>query len=428
MNHSAHPHRYLFTLVDGGGTVPVELGIVRRLLERGHDVTVIADESTAADVQASGAAFRPWATAPNRAGRQAADDPLRDWECKSPIQLIARILDKVLVGPAPAYAADTAVAIDELRPDLVVSSFFAMGAMAGAEAKGVPFDVLHPNVYLLPARGIPPFGLGLRPAKGAPGRIRDRLLTTLTGRLWNKGLPGLNALRTELGLDPVNDLFDQVHHARRELVLTSADFDFPGELPAPVRYAGPVLDDPAWAVDTGWSPPPGDDPLVLVAFSSTFQDHGGCLQRVTDALGRLPVRGVVTTGPAVDPTSIAAPANVTVVRAAPHSAVLQHAAVVVTHGGHGTVVRSLAAGVPMVVIPQGRDQADNATRLRVRGAGLVVKRSASAKKIARAVDQLLRNPAHADAAGRLGTAIRRDAESGVAIEELEAIGTCEAVA
>jgi UDP:flavonoid glycosyltransferase YjiC (YdhE family) len=167
---------------------------------------------------------------------------------------------------------------------------------------------------------------------------------------------------------------------------------------------------------------------VLVAFSSTFQDHGRCLQRVTDALGRLPVRGIVTTGPAVDPVSITAPANVTVVRSAPHSAVLQHAAAAVTHGGHGTVVRSLAAGVPMVVIPHGRDQADNATRLRVRGAGLVVKRSASVKKIAGAVDQLLRDPAHADAAGRLGEAIRRDAESGVAVEELEAIGTCEAAA
>jgi MGT family glycosyltransferase len=250
----------------------------------------------------------------------------------------------------------------------------------------------------------------------------------VTGRQWNKGLPPLNALRAELGLAPLEDLFDQVHQARRELVLTAADFDFPGELPAPVRYAGPVLDDPAWAVDAGWTPPPGDDPLVLVAFSSTFQDHGDTLQRVTDALGRLPVRGLLTTGPAVDPASIDAPSNVTVVRSAPHSAVLQQAAAVVTHGGHGTVVRALAAGVPMVVIPQGRDQADNGTRLRERGAGLVVKRSASAKKIAHAVDQLLRDAAHADAAGRLGEAIRRDAASGVAVRELEAIGTCEAAA
>ena len=38
---------YLFALTDAGGTVPPELGVVRRLVERGHRVTVLADESMA---------------------------------------------------------------------------------------------------------------------------------------------------------------------------------------------------------------------------------------------------------------------------------------------------------------------------------------------------------------------------------------------
>ena len=58
---------YLFALVDGGGTVPPELGIVRRLVERGHDVVVLAEDSMRTDVDVSGATFRPWTTAPNRA-------------------------------------------------------------------------------------------------------------------------------------------------------------------------------------------------------------------------------------------------------------------------------------------------------------------------------------------------------------------------
>ena len=74
----------------------------------------------------------------------------------------------------------------------------------------------------------------------------------------------------------------RILNARRVLVLTSADFDFPAELPANVRYVGAVLDDPTWAT-TPWTPPPGDDPLVLVALSSTFQDQGDCLQRIVDA-------------------------------------------------------------------------------------------------------------------------------------------------
>ena len=142
-------------------------------------------------------------------------------------------------------------------------------------------------------------------------------------------------------------------------MLTSAAFDFPARLPANVRYVGAQLDDPAWA--EACALPGGDGPLVLVAMSSTFQDHADSLQRVADGLGRLPVRALLTTGPAVDPEVVRAPANVTVVRSAPHSQAMQQAAVVVTHGGHGTVVKSLAAGVPLVVMPHGRDQADNAT-------------------------------------------------------------------
>jgi hypothetical protein len=52
---------YLFALVDGGGTVPPELGEMRRLVKRGHRVEVLADNSMIDDVRAAGAIFRPWA-------------------------------------------------------------------------------------------------------------------------------------------------------------------------------------------------------------------------------------------------------------------------------------------------------------------------------------------------------------------------------
>ena len=153
--------------------------------------------------------------------------------------------------------------------------------------------------------------------------------------------------------------------------------------------------------------------------SSTFQDHAGCLQRIVDALGTLPVRGLVTTGPALDPGDVTAPANVQVVAAAPHSEVLRSAAAVVTHGGHGTVVRSLAADVPLVVLHHGRDQADNAARVTARGAGLAVKRGASPSVIARAVGRLLDDPSFRTGAAHLGRSIRRDAASGALTAELE---------
>ena len=94
------------------------------------------------------------------------------------------------------------------------------------------------------------------------------------------------------------------------------------------------------------------------------------------------MRGLVTTGPAIPTGSIDAPANVTVVERAPHSEVLRHASAVVTHAGHGTVLKALAAGVPVVALPLGRDQLDNAARVAHHGAGLKLKPKASPDAIA----------------------------------------------
>jgi UDP:flavonoid glycosyltransferase YjiC (YdhE family) len=143
------------------------------------------------------------------------------------------------------------------------------------------------------------------------------------------------------------------------------------------------------------------------------------LQRIADALGTMPVRAVLTTGPTIDPTEINARANVVVTRSAPHSQVLEDAAAVVTHGGHGTVVKALAAGVPLVVMPHGRDQADNATRVTARGAGVKVKNTAKPEAIVAAVRTVLDDPVYARAAARLGGVIRADAASGRVVDELE---------
>ena len=80
-----------------------------------------------------------------------------------------------------------------------------------------------------------------------------------------------------------------------------------------------------------------------------------------------------------------------------------------THGGHGTVIKALAAGVPLVVIPHGRDQADNAVRVTERGAGLKLARTAQPSAIAAAVRSAIADPGYRAAAARLGAAIRTDA-------------------
>jgi UDP:flavonoid glycosyltransferase YjiC (YdhE family) len=413
--------RFLFALIDGGGNVPPELHAARRLMERGHAVTVIADDSVAADVRSIATRARRWVRAPNRRDRRPENDPTRDWECRYPWQLVDRLLETALIGPAARYADDVNLAIAERRPAAVVCSMFCVGGMVAAEAAGIPFVVLFPNIYPLPARGLPPFGIGLRPARGRLGRLRDDLLNRLIEWLWDrKGLQGLNELRARYELEPLGHVLDQVRRADRQLVMSSAALDFPATLPSGARYVGPVLDDPHWSESTPWTPRAGTNPLVLVAMSSTFQDQIGSLQRAIDALGTLPVRAVVTAGPALDPASLRPAANVTVVTSAPHREVLRHAAVVITHGGHGTVVKALAAGVPMVLLPHGRDQADTAVRVAARDAGVMLKRSAGAAEIAAAVRVVLQDDSYRAAAERLGEMIRRDAAGDVLVRELEA--------
>src|SRR5262245_3636010 len=177
------PRRYLFAVVDGGGNVPPELGAARRLVERGHSVTVLAEDSVAADVRAAGAALRRWVHAPNRPDRRPEHDPARDWECKYPWQLVDRLMTTMLLGPAPAYAQDVLEAVGETAPDIVVCSMFCVGGMVAAEARDIPFDVAVPNVYPFPADGLPPFGMGLRPARGPAGRFRDRVVNALAEHL-----------------------------------------------------------------------------------------------------------------------------------------------------------------------------------------------------------------------------------------------------
>src|SRR5262245_8219610 len=115
-------HRYLFAVVDGGGNVPPELSAARRLVQRGHAVTVLAEDSVAAEVGATGAAPRRWAHAPNRPDRVPDHDPVRDWECRYPWQIVDRLVETMFVGPAAEYARDVSDAIHDARPDLVACS------------------------------------------------------------------------------------------------------------------------------------------------------------------------------------------------------------------------------------------------------------------------------------------------------------------
>jgi MGT family glycosyltransferase len=187
-------------------------------------------------------------------------------------------------------------------------------------------------------------------------------------------------------------------------------------------YVGPQLGEPAWAEP--WTSPFAPDdprPLALVSFSTTFQNHAGVLRNVIEAIAALPMRAVVTLGGAIEPHEVASAPNVAVVRSAPHHAVLREVQLAITHGGHGTVLKALANGTPLLVVPHGRDQEDNAVRVTERGAGLKVDRRAGVAEIRAAISRLIAEPVFSDAARRLGARIAQDAADTPIIDVLEAL-------
>jgi MGT family glycosyltransferase len=413
--------RFLIAHWEGGGNTPPMLALVRRLISHGHCVLVLSDPCNREEVDAAGASFASWERAPAREDKSPASDPLRDWEAKGPPDVLRRLCDHLFVGTALARAQDVLATLEQFPADAIVASEMLLGVMAAAEAKHLPCAALASNVYLFPLPGVPPFGPGFQPARTFVGRARDRFIASMTHKLFGSYTKKLNEARAALGLEPLSHPFDQIARVDRVLVQTSRAFDFPTTgLPENVVYVGPEIDDPAW-VEPWQSPWPKDDPrpLVLASFSTTFQDQSAAMSRVIEALGTLHLRAVVTTGPAVDPDSLKAPPNVHVCRSAPHNQLLRDTALMITHAGHGTVIRSLAAGVPLVCMPMGRDQNDNAARVVARHVGVRVRPTASAGAITHAVTKVLQDPKYRQAAKQLGRRISADARESRAAEILE---------
>lgn len=428
MTETPSPKSFLLATWEAGGAVAPVLTVARKLLARGHRVRVMSDRATRTEAQAVGAEFRPWTRAPSRPDRTPDSELVQDWACEGP-EGLRHTLEVLWTGPALAYAQDIVEELSREPADLVVTSEMLFGVAVGCEALGQRFCALTCNVSIFPIEGVPPLGPGLPPARTEADRALHAEVAEFNRALFDEGLPSVNAARAAFGLPPLAHALDQMDAAAAYLLGTARAFDFaPERLPPRIRYVGPQLGEPAWAAP--WTSPwPAEDarPLVLTAFSTTFQNHAAALQRVADAAGGLPVRGLITLGGSIRADALRPPANVRLVDSAPHEAVMGEAAVVVTHGGHGTVCRALAHQRPLLVMPHGRDQADNAIRVVERGAGLSLPPSAGAEEIREALRRLLTEPAFAEAAARLGKAVAREAAESPVVAELEALAAVPAL-
>lgn len=412
------PLTILFVLWEGGGNVPPILGLARRMKSRGHRTMVISDPCNESEVSAAGAEFFPYTTAPHRYDKTAASTLLRDYEAANTIQSFKFFLEHIACGPALAYARDVLGVLKNHKVDLVVVNEALFGGCFAAEVMKLPCVMVIPGTSSFPAPGMPP--PGMMPKKGLMGKLMDKISSIVFKKLIAYGLPKANEARTALGLSPISNLIDYTFSfPKRVLVMTSPDFEFEAEFPANLRITGPILDDPFVEENKEYWQGADDRKLVLVGFSTTFQNHAGILQKIVDAMHHLPYRALLTLGPAMEENLENVPENVTIRSFIPHSEILPQCAAVITHAGHGTVIRSLAYGVPLVCMPLGRDQTANAARVAYRGVGIKLNKNTSVHNIANAIEKVVEHPDFRNNAKGISIKIREQSNSSRACKELE---------
>lgn len=298
---------------------------------------------------------------------------LQDFKENNPISQF-RSAFRSWLSRAPHEIADLRSSCNKYNPDLLIVDVNTWGAAAFAEAQGQPWIMFMP--YLLPifSNDTPAFGPGFSPPRNFIHRLRDRVVTRLVQRAVKSIIDELNKFRSELNVSSLEKYEDIFSKPGLVLYRTAEPFEYPRkEWPENILPIGPGL----WA-------PPGDkpkwiedlpSPKILVSVSTEMQDDGAIIETALSALSDQQGSVIVTTS-VYDPDRFkTSQENVYIKKFLPHAWVIPQMDVVVTHGGMGTTQRALAAGVPVCVVPWGRDQSETARRVEVSGAGTMLPRN-----------------------------------------------------
>ena len=278
--------------------------------------------------------------------------------------------------PTPAEgatAADAALAlvplVEEMRPDAVVSDILTVAPALAAEVAGARRVTLIPHVYPVHQPGLPLFAVGAQPPRTPVGRALWRAAGPVLSAGLRRGRREMNETRARVGLAPVED-YQGGLNSDLALVATFPGLEYPRSWPAQTHVTGPMSFELPFG-DVGLQA--GDAPLVVVAPSTAQDPERRLVRTALEALAGEPVRVLATTNQLDVPVPMPeAPANAVVVDWLSYSQVMPLADLVVTHGGHGTVCRALAAGAPLLCCPAVGDMAENAARVQWAGAGLML--------------------------------------------------------
>lgn len=375
--------RFLLVTWRGGGNVPAFIALTRLLCARGHEVRIIGPQTIAQQVQAHGAELVPLPKAlewDDSKGRGLEDQ--------------VELCVEIMVGESLAEL----VLKEAAWADVVINDCVLQNAMAAAQAAGRCQAALVHVLYQ-------PWASKRRP-----------------GGLWNELERRGNKMRASLGVAALPKKYGFAElwsRPERTLVLVPESFDAPGRKPtANVRYVGPLLEFDAEKVDLPWDK---DDSraLVLISLSSIYQHQEDLLGRILAAVDPVATRVLLTLGNGLSLDEVEVPAGVVTRQWLPHAAIMGEVQVIITHAGLSTVSQALAEGVPLLCLPLGADQPNNAARVQAVDAGLMLDPQARPDEIRSALSKLLASDRYRVGAGRMADAIAGYGRGAQAVAELE---------
>jgi MGT family glycosyltransferase len=349
---------------DPGHAFPM-IALGRSLVARGHEVTLQTWTRWQQAVEGEGITFAP---APEYHVFPSGPEPLAFYE-------------------AVIHAArDTLPLVRELQPDVAVADILTLAPGLAAELCDVPVATLIPHVYPHGAPDFPIYSLGARLPRTALGRSLWRRAQRQVDRGLELGRRELNDTRRALGLPPLEHVHGGISR-RLALVATLPQLEYPRRWPEHVHVVGPLMWEPP-ADDV--EPPPGDQPLVLVAPSTAQDPEHRMLRAALRGLGDADVRVLATWNRRLPPQPLPVPGNARVVDWVSYARTMPLCDLVVCHAGHGTLVRALASGCAVLACPAVGDMNENAARLDWAGAGVrLPRRFVSPRPLRLAVERAL---------------------------------------
>ncbi len=346
------------------------VGIGRVLLERGHRVVFVVEESFAGTLEAQGFEEALMRLKPPPEVEEAPGQFWKDFVRDTAPEFRKPTIEQLETFILPVWQelVDGARYVDdrlreifgELEPDVIVEDNVV--GFPAVLASGKPWvRIVSCNPLELKDPALPPTFSGYPTGDRAGwNEFRERyrelhypLHTDFSGFCEERGAPPL----------PSDEFIHESPFLNLYLYPAEADY----ERSQPLAPTWHRLDSCVRSADEAWEPPPGDGALVYVSLGSLGSADVELMNRLVAGLAETPHRYVVSKGPQHELIELAP--NMTGAEFLPQPAILPHVDLVITHGGNNTVTESIHFGKPMIVLPLFWDQYDNAQRVSEVGFG-----------------------------------------------------------